>query len=145
MARHRYKCVLWDQKWKSYEVEHTLGFPPSIISVPLPAILVDIVIAYLQPACAMISASLAAYYRVRKREQHSKWSWSISFYYNNVKKEDIQYLWSCVENIMRNISFLQNIGQVFRILNTALSNHFSSIILEMRKIKSQFAAHNIFW
>lgn len=125
-------------------MEHTLGFPPSIISVPLPAILVDIVIAYLQPACAMISASLAAYYRVRKREQHSKWSWSISFYYNNVKKEDIQYLWSCVENIMRNISFLQNIGQVFRILNTALSNHFSSIILEMRKIKSQFAAHNIF-
>lgn len=39
----------------------TLGLPPKIMSVPLPAILVEIVIACFLPACAIISASLAAY------------------------------------------------------------------------------------
>jgi len=39
----------------------TLGLPPKIMSVPLPAILVEIVIACFRPACAIISASLAAY------------------------------------------------------------------------------------
>lgn len=41
--------------------DSTFGFPPRIMSVPLPAIFVEIVMAYLRPACATISASLAAY------------------------------------------------------------------------------------
>jgi hypothetical protein len=41
--------------------ELTFGLPPKIMSVPLPAILVDIVIACFLPAWAIISASLAAY------------------------------------------------------------------------------------
>lgn len=40
----------------------TFGFPPRIISVPLPAILVEIVMAYFRPAWATISASFAAYW-----------------------------------------------------------------------------------
>lgn len=40
---------------------YTFGFPPRIISVPLPAIFVDIVMACFRPACATISASLPAY------------------------------------------------------------------------------------
>lgn len=39
----------------------TLGFPPKIISVPLPAMFVDMVMPYFRPAWAIISASLAAY------------------------------------------------------------------------------------
>lgn len=39
----------------------TSGFPPRMMSVPLPAILVAIMIAHFRPACATISASLAAY------------------------------------------------------------------------------------
>lgn len=39
----------------------TFGFPPKIMSVPLPAIFVEMVIAYFRPACATVSASLAAY------------------------------------------------------------------------------------
>jgi len=41
--------------------ELTFGLPPKIMSVPLPAILVEIVIACFLPAWAIISASLAAY------------------------------------------------------------------------------------
>lgn len=41
----------------------TFGLPPRMISVPLPAMLVDMVIAYFLPAWATISASLAAYWR----------------------------------------------------------------------------------
>ena len=37
------------------------GFPPSMISVPRPAILVEIVTAPYFPACAMISASFSWY------------------------------------------------------------------------------------
>uniref|UniRef100_A0A0A9GDB5 Uncharacterized protein n=1 Tax=Arundo donax TaxID=35708 RepID=A0A0A9GDB5_ARUDO len=43
------------------------GLPPKIISVPLPAILVEIVIACFLPACAIISASLAAYFGLALR------------------------------------------------------------------------------
>lgn len=43
--------------------EQTFGLPPRMISVPLPAMLVDIVIAYFLPAWATISASRAAYWR----------------------------------------------------------------------------------
>ena len=48
-------------KLRPKEIVHTLGFPPRIMSVPLPAILVEMVIANFLPACATISASLAAY------------------------------------------------------------------------------------
>jgi len=44
-----------------------LGLPPKIMSVPLPAILVEIVIACFCPACAIISASLAAYFGLALR------------------------------------------------------------------------------
>lgn len=44
----------------------TFGFPPRIISVPLPAIFVDMVVAYFLPAWATNSASLAAYCKIFK-------------------------------------------------------------------------------
>jgi len=41
--------------------QYTFGFPPRIMSVPLPAIFVEMVMAYFLPAWAIKSASLAAY------------------------------------------------------------------------------------
>lgn len=52
------------KKHQTSNSTHTFGFPPKIMSVPLPAILVEIVIACSLPAWATISASLAAYWQV---------------------------------------------------------------------------------
>lgn len=54
-------------QFTKYKINHqasrlTFGFPPKIMSVPLPAIFVEMVIAYFRPACATVSASLAAYW-----------------------------------------------------------------------------------